>query len=93
MPTEIQTTMIPCRITFPNLATYQYLEPYVSISAPFKACNLIEPWLTGQPSVAAADEHHINTAPQSLLESDGEDELVDEDEEFDEDAIAGGSVS
>jgi hypothetical protein len=54
---------------------------------------LIEPWLTGQPSVAAADEHHINTAPQSLLESDGEDELVDEDEEFDEDAIAGGSVS
>jgi len=27
------------------------------------------------------------------MESDGEDELVDEDEEFDEDAIAGGSVS
>ena len=27
------------------------------------------------------------------MESDGEDELVDEDEEFDEDAIAGGSVN
>lgn len=27
------------------------------------------------------------------MESDGEDELVDEDEEFDEDVIAGGSVS
>jgi hypothetical protein len=49
--------------------------------------------LTCQPSAAAPDEHHINTAPQSLLESDGEDELLDEDEEFDEDAIAGGSVS
>lgn len=46
-----------------------------------------------QPSAGATDSHHINTAPQSLMESDGEDELVDEDEEFDEDAIAGGSVS
>jgi len=27
------------------------------------------------------------------MESDGEDELLEEDEEFDEDAIAGGSVS
>jgi SWI/SNF-related matrix-associated actin-dependent regulator of chromatin subfamily A member 5 len=51
-----------------------------------------EQQLTIQPSVTV-DERHINTAPQSLAESDGEDELIDDDEEIDEDAIAGGSVS
>jgi hypothetical protein len=52
-----------------------------------------------QPSVAGTDERHINTAPQSpsgaeaaeAVESDGEDELGDDDE-LDEDALAGGSV-
>ena len=50
-----------------------------------------------------ADEHHINTAPQSpAAANDGEEEVGDdqdeeedddEDEDMDEDAIAGGSVS
>jgi hypothetical protein len=49
-----------------------------------------------------ADEHHINTAPQSpAAANDGEEEVGDEledeeddddDEGMDEDAIAGGSV-
>jgi hypothetical protein len=48
-----------------------------------------------QPSAAGTDDRHINTAPQSpapLAESDGEDELGDDDE-LDEDELAGGSVS
>jgi hypothetical protein len=47
-----------------------------------------------QASATGSDVHHINTRPQTPVsdEEDGEDELGS-DEDFDEDAIAGGSVS
>jgi hypothetical protein len=82
--------MIHYQTTFPIPVIYPSHEQYVASEPAIVFVG--EQQLTIQPSVTV-DERHINTAPQSLAESDGEDELIDDDEEIDEDAIAGGSVS
>ncbi|KLT41054.1 putative chromatin remodelling complex ATPase chain [Cutaneotrichosporon oleaginosum] len=43
-------------------------------------------------STSGSDKHHINTGPVTP-EDDGEDELIDSDDELDEEAIAGGEVT